>query len=127
MGLFYKSGSERIELDITDGVLQISLVHDTRIKSSLPKMPLPSLAKIDCASVVSVGFPDGCTQAIFGIWHRDEMDMIWHQAIGPDIDSVASSRCRHKINIVRVVFFTKKSALPAVASLRYMVGQAGNY
>ena len=58
--------------------------------------------------------------------HQDEVDMVRHQAIGPDRDPpLAASRCQ-KIAIELVIGGVAEQAFATHAALRHEMRQAGN-
>ena len=54
------------------------------------------------------------------------MDVVGHQAIGPDLDAEATAGFGEPIAIERIVAVLEKDALAPVAALGHMMRQAGD-
>jgi hypothetical protein len=55
------------------------------------------------------------------------MDMIWHEAIGPDFHRVSVAPLGHQFDIGFIIFIVEKGLHAAVTALRNMVRKAGCY
>ena len=66
---------------------------------------------------------DRSAQPIRRLRHRDEMNVVGHEAVRPDIDSKSLARVRQQRDVQEVVLRTKECGLFAVATLRDVVGQ----
>ena len=71
-------------------------------------------------------FADGTPQAVHGLRHRNQMDVIWHQAIAPNLDPFFAAPLGHQLQIRRVVAVVEKRLLSAIAALGNVMGQTGN-
>lgn len=60
-------------------------------------------------------------------WHRDQVNVVRHQAIGPDFNADFLLSCREQINVGPEVGMLEKSLLPPTSPLRDVVWIAGNY
>jgi hypothetical protein len=56
---------------------------------------------------------------------EDEMDVVRHEAIGPDGDALLTALARQQFAIELIVFFAEEHALAPIAPLRHMVGRPG--
>ena len=63
--------------------------------------------------------PDGVAR------NQDQMDVVGHQAIGPDLDPEFAAGFGEPIAIERVVLVAEKDALAPIAALSDVVGNAG--
>lgn len=115
---------DRIPFDVTDRGNEMVLVEQAGGKSSLPKKSSPTFTEVDLPGEPAVGFPDRACQSRFGAWHRDEVDMIGHQTIGPDIRSVELAPPFQEVQVVLVIGLMKKGGQPAVPALRDMVWES---
>jgi hypothetical protein len=79
-------------------------------------MTTPSLAKIHSACISAVRFANGMAQSIRIGRHSDQMDVIGHQAVSPDVNTVLPAPMRHQISIGLIVPIIEESLLPPVAS-----------
>jgi len=50
--------SHRVAFDVPRSRKQVSLIHDERVETLLPKMPFPALAEVDHSSVPAMGFAE---------------------------------------------------------------------
>src|ERR1017187_7389373 len=80
-------------------------------------MPAPALPKIDAPAVAPVGLADGLAETVFGIGNGNQMNMIGHQAIGPNRDVEFSAPLGHEFHVCKVVVLAEESLLTAIASL----------
>jgi hypothetical protein len=81
-GVIDHPSSNRIQLDIPCNKGRAAWFDGARKKPTLPKMPLPALAIIYESSVTLVSVAHTFSQGTFRRWNQQQMDMIWHQAIG---------------------------------------------
>lgn len=88
----------------------------------MPEMPPPSLTKIDPTGVTPMGFPDRPPQALLGFRNHDQMDVIRHQAVGPDLHGPAGAPFRHQMDVCPIIFSTEKGLLPAIPPLSDVMG-----
>jgi hypothetical protein len=73
-----------------------------------------------------MGFADGQTQAIFGLRHGDQMNVIGHQAIAPNLHALFTTPVGHQFHIGRIVAIVEKRLLATVAALRDVMRQTRN-
>jgi hypothetical protein len=90
-------------------------------------MTPPSFAEIHQSRVSTMGLTDGEHQTFFALGNCDQMNVIGHQTIGPDLDMVFLAPCTHQITIRFKIRITEKSLLPTVPPLGYVVGHPGCY
>jgi len=64
---------------------------------------------------------DRAAESVGGLRHRDQMDVVGHQAVGPYLDPAAIAPVAHQADIGLVVLVGKERAQAAVAPLRHMV------
>ena len=64
------------------------LVRDIGCEASLPEMAPPTFAEVDPAGVPAMSLPDGACQSFDRLRNSDEMHVIRHEAIRPDIHPV---------------------------------------
>ena len=75
---FYKSRTDRIQLDVSGSRQEMGFIHRVRGKTSLPEMPLPILAKVNDSRVALVSFADRTPERFFVAGHGDQVNMIRH-------------------------------------------------
>jgi hypothetical protein len=115
-----------VELDITSGSEQVSLIEHERGEPALPEVPPPALAEVDRARVAPVRLADGLPQLSFGMRSRDQVDMIQHQAIGPDLDPLRTAKRGRTFEVRGIVLLAEKRLLATIAALNDVVGNAWN-
>ncbi len=74
----------------------------------MPKVSSPSLPEVDRPSVSSVRLADSPTQSVARLWHRDQVDMVGHQAIRPDFDLLCLAKLSHQINVALVILVAEE-------------------
>ena len=99
------------------------LVHGDGAEPGLPEMPGPPWAPMDRAGISAMHARQGAPEAVPVLRHEDQMDVIGHQAPGPDLDVGSAAE---EIAIERIVIATEERLLPAVAALGDMVRDTGN-
>src|SRR5262245_12362441 len=87
-------------------------------------MPPPSLPEVDHAGVTAMHLADCPSQSDGRVRNGDQMDMVRHQAVCPNLDLVGAAPLRHELQVTLVILITKKCLLPAVSPLRDVVRQA---
>jgi hypothetical protein len=78
---------------------------------------MPSLTKVDHASVTPAGLSDSPSQAIGRLRYRYQMDMIGHQAIRQDLDLESAAPLCHELDVALEISVTEKRLLSAVPAL----------
>lgn len=111
----------RIEFDIADRRNQVGFVQDARVKSLLPKVAPPPLALIDVPAVRPVRRSKQPRKAVRLIRNGNNMDMIRHQAICPDLHARVSLGTRQQCDVAPVVTILEKRGLTASTALRYVM------
>ena len=101
-------------------------VHRHGAEPPLPEMPGPLLARMDCAGIGAMHPREGAPQAVRVAGHQDQMDMVGHQAPGPDLDAGGAAGAAEEIAIEHIVRIRKERLLAAVAPLGDMVRRIGN-
>jgi len=124
---FNNSGSYRVHFNISSSCQQITFVHRKRCKAFLPKVSTPLLPKVDSASIAAVCFSDRTGQSFFGFRYGNQVNVIWHQAPCPDLNSVFAAPFGHQVKIGYVIVVTEKGLLSTVAALGDVVGYARGY
>ena len=119
-------GPNRIELDIPHAPEQMRLVHGKRGKPRLPEMPAPALAHVDKAGVAPVGFGEGPRKAGLVRRHGNDVNMVRHQAICPDLSLRPLAPSREEIKLRAIVIIGEESSLTPVAALRDVMRHVRN-
>jgi len=126
LGFRYQACTHGVELDVPRGSQGVSLLHREGGESSLPEMAAPAFPQIDGGGVFLMRFADCPAQSFCRIRHGDQMNVIGHEAIRPDVDVEAVARFGQQREIEQVVVWFEERELPAVAALCDVVRQSGN-
>ena len=89
---------------------------------------MPGLARprVEIAGVEPVRARQGERQARRIGGREDEVDVIGHQAIGPDGDAEPQAGFGEPVPVERVIVRPEEQRLVAIGALRDMMGSAGN-
>src|SRR5437016_13029118 len=86
LGASDQSRTHRMEAHIPYGRDQMRIVHHHRAEAALKEMPAPAPPPVDEVGITAVGFAEGSREAGLVAGHEDQMDVIWHEAVGPNLD-----------------------------------------
>ena len=103
------------------------IVHHERVKSLLPKVPLPSFTLVYAKRVGSMCISKKVSKGILAVRNYDQMNMVGHQAIRPDFDVCFLLGFYHEIDIHPVITLAKKSGLLARATLSDVMRKSRYY
>jgi hypothetical protein len=77
-----EAGTDWVEADISDSADEVEIVeHDGR-EAALEEMAGPAPASIDEVGVAPVGFADSASKVVSERRLEDQVNVVWHQAIG---------------------------------------------
>jgi hypothetical protein len=80
---------------------------------------------LDDRGIAPVRLAERPPQRLLAVGDEDEMDVVRHQAIGPDGDALLAALARQEIAIKFIVLIAEEHALAPVAALRDMMGRPG--
>jgi len=69
------------------------------------------------ASVTAMGFADSSTQPILGLGYSNQVDMIRHQTVCPDLNLSLPAPLSQQIDVLLLVLRTKECSLSTVSPL----------
>jgi hypothetical protein len=116
--------SHWVEFDIARGGQQVWLIEDEGGEPPLPQMASPPLSEVDHSGVTPMGFADRSTQTVGRLGDSDEVDMVGHQAVRPDLNVVDAARLRHQFQVRLIILIAKERWLAAISPLGEVVRQA---
>ena len=119
--------THRVHLHVARGRQQIIVVQDERRKPSRPRMPPPTLAEAHAPRVPPVRFADAQPKAILGTRHGNQMNVVRHQAVRPDLDAATPAPLGHQVDASLVVLVAEGGLLPTVSSLGNVMQDPGHY
>ena len=101
------------------------LVHRKRAEPFLPQMSALSVSKIGMPRIATVRLAQRGSETILTARNHDEMDVIGHQAIGPDLGLRALREFGDQFDVVKMIVNTKGCLLSTIAALRNVMGKDG--
>ena len=113
--------AHRIEFHISRGGQHVALVEYERGEAPLPEVPTPAFAKVNHTGISAMCLADSASQPIGRLRDRDQVDVIGHEAIGPDLDLVSTAPLPHQLQVAAVVLVTEERLLSTVSPLRDVV------
>jgi hypothetical protein len=119
--------ANRIELKVPRSGQEVRLIEHERRKPPLPQMASPPLAKVDHARVSPMDLADRPSQPVLRLRDSDEMDVVRHQAVRPDLNLMGAAPLPHQFQVALVILVAKKRLVPTVSPLGDVVRQAGYY
>jgi hypothetical protein len=90
-------------------------------KALLPEMPPPFLAKIDLPCITTMRLAYCVTKAVGLHWDGNEMNVIGHETIRPNINFIMPAGSGDQGDIISIIIFVEKSLHAAVSPLREMM------
>ena len=99
-------------------------IHDNRAKAALPQMPCRPHPRVDISGIAPVRIGEGPAQPVVMTGHNDDMNMVGHQAIAPDLRSRLPRRLAQQIFVKRIVVIIEECWQATIASLGYMMRKA---
>ena len=69
---------------------------------------------------------DGPPQAVLRLRDRNQVNMIGHEAVGPNLDPAFPAPVGHQFQISRIIFIAKERLLPTISALGYVIRQTRN-
>jgi hypothetical protein len=103
------------------------LIQDRGIEPPLPEMTGGSSTTVDILGIPHVKQIEGAGQGIFVDRHTDEVDMVAHEAIGPDLHSISLAVLFEPFEILQVISICPKYHLAIVATLGDVVRKSFRY
>src|SRR6185295_13682367 len=116
----------RIERDIALRRRKIVFVHRHGAESALPEMPRALAPALDDSGIGAMHPRQRPAQAVPVGWHQNEMDVVRHQAPGPDLDRSRLALGGEQVAIERIIVVAEERPGAAVAALGDEVRVTGN-
>ena len=123
-GTVDKSGANRVEQDVSNGSDQVSLVHRKRRESLLPQMAHPAMAPIDHPCILAMSFTERSGQSVRGRGHTDQVHVIRHQTVGPDVEVIPLAHPGQEDPVGAVVAVREEDPHAPRAALRQVMRYA---
>src|SRR6266513_4486046 len=90
-------------------------------------MSPPVLPEIDHAAVTPVRFADPSTQPVLSLRNTNEVHVIGHKAVRPNIHITPSTPLGHKVKVGPIVLVSEKGCQSSIPPLSHMVGNPSCY
>jgi hypothetical protein len=119
--------AHRVQLDIPHCRHQVPFVHNIGSKSPLPQVACPPLTLVERRSVALVRPGKHSPQAIRSFRRNNEVDVIRHEAVGPNLSLRLSRRLRDQSQIPAVLPIIEEDALAPIAPLGHMMRRSGDH
>ncbi len=87
-GNSHQASPNGVQLYVARRSNKMRLVQDIGCEAPLLEMAPPTFSEVDPACVPAMSLPDGVCQSLDRMRNRDEMHVIRHEAIRPDIHPV---------------------------------------
>ena len=97
----------------------------TEAKRLWNRWPLQRPPGVDEVGIAPMSFPDRPAQTI-GRFRRHQVDMVGHEAIGPDLHAGLARLLGQQIAIDLMIAVLEEDRLPPVAALGLVMREAGN-
>ena len=121
-----KECPHRIERDIAHGRDEMGIVHRHRREAVLKEMSGPPAARIDEAGIAAMRLADGLGETFLLLRHDDEMDVVGHQTIGPNLDVRLLCLLGQEITVNLLIAILEEDGLAPVAALGNVMRAVGH-
>ena len=82
-------------------------------------------ARVDDRAIAPMRLTERAPERFGAIGNEDQMNMIGHQAIGPDSDAMLAALLAQEIAVEFIVGVGEEHGFAPISALRHMVWQAG--
>jgi len=91
------------------------------------RYPRQPSRNVDATRVAAVGLADGAGQAPLRLGHGDQVDVVGHQTVRPDLDAAGGAVPGHERQVRLVVGVREERRQPPIAALRDMMRVTRNH
>lgn len=102
------------------------LVHRDRAEPALPQMASPAVPRVDPPGIAAVGVGKGRPEPVGIGGNDDQVNVVGHQAIGPDLSRRGLCGLGQQLAIGEKIILLEKGRAATIAALRDMIGQSGD-
>ena len=110
--------TNRIQRHVAHRNREMRLVHGDGPKAALPEMPGPPQPRVDRPGIAPMHRSQSAPQPIGIGGRQDQVNVVGHQDLGPDLDIGRAAGLRKQIAIKRVIGIRKEGLRSAIAALR---------
>ena len=119
-----KAPADGISFDEAHRFKGMSIVQDGGIEAALPEVALDVALGVEVLGVAHMKRVEGAGQAGFCMGDTDVVDVVRHQAIGPDIDGEALAVFGEPSEVDLVIAGLFEHGVAVVSELKHVVGEA---
>ncbi len=121
------AGAHRIRFYISDRCVDMRFIQRAGEITTLPEVSCRVSFAIEVLRILHVDISENVSQGISGTGNADDMDVIRHEAIGPDFKVVLPGVLSEQLQVTVVIIHLGEHVLPVIASLGDMVGITDGY
>lgn len=123
----HHAGPNGIALHIVNWRPEMLIVENTGEEPALPKITVEMILHIETKRISSVGISQHATWRIGFFWNQDKMDMVGHQAVGPDFDAVPGGVFAKEGKVMLAIPGLEKDFTPPISALGDVMRQSRNH
>ena len=121
-----QASRDGVPLDVAYGGDEMWFIERHAGKPALPEIAAPAFAEVHEASVASVGLPQAPRQTVHICWNHNQVDVVGHEAVGPDRQATPFALDVEFMEIGSVIVLAEEDGLAPIASLGDVVRNAWN-
>src|SRR4030065_1080907 len=99
----------------------MGFIHGERGKTSLPQVSSPAFTEVYVTRVAPMRFANRLTKRLLRRWNRNQVHMVWHQAIGPYFNIPVRTPLCHHVSVYLIVFIAEECLQTTISSLSDMM------
>jgi hypothetical protein len=121
-GLGDDRSADRVEKDVLSSRDEMTLVQRAGEEPSLPEKTPPILPEVDAHRIFPVSLTQALGETVHSPGDRDQVHVVFHEAIGPKIDARIRPVLAEKMKVESPILILEKHGLAAITPLDDMVG-----
>ena len=102
------------------------LIEGDAAKPAVPAIAAPAFPEVDRPRIALRRFATTSGQSVLTIRPDNQLDVVGHQAVRPNLQAPARALLLQQVQIGPVLFRAEEHRLPAIAALGDMLGQVGH-
>ena len=118
----HHAAPHRVHLHVAHRRVQVPLVQDARKEAPLPQVARRVALAVEILGVEHVDGVEEPGQRLLPAGNGDQVDVIRHQAVGPDVEAVPGAEVGEQLQVSVVIARIGEDGLPVISPLRDVVG-----